>query len=183
MNEEDTTLPLSLLVSRRVIEETVSRLAAQISDDYREKHLVAVGVLKGAFIFMADLVRQIDVPLEIDFVTVSSYGSGTNSSRTITVHQDITTDLSGKDVLVIEDIVDTGHTLCYLADHLKARGARSVRLCALADKPSRREQDVTIDYLGFTVPDQFVVGYGLDFDNRFRYLPDIYALEAHHDQG
>lgn len=173
--------PHSILVARSVIEQTVARLATEIARDYRGKDLVAIGVLKGAFIFMADLVRQINIPLEIDFVTVSSYGSGMESSGRITVHQDITTDVREKNVLVIEDIVDTGHTIRYLIEHLKAKGARSVRLCALADKPSRREQEVAIDYLGFTVPDRFVVGYGLDFDNCFRYLPDIYALEEHDD--
>ncbi|TFH37287.1 MAG: hypoxanthine phosphoribosyltransferase [Dehalococcoidia bacterium] len=173
---------LTLLISRSVIEETVMRLAAQISEDYRGKELVAVGILKGAFIFMADLVRRLDIPLEVDFVTVSSYGSCTESSRTVTMRHDMTTDVNGKDVLVIEDIVDSGHTVCFVVEHLKARGAASVRMCALADKPSRREQDVRIDYLGFTVPDKFVVGYGLDFDNKFRYLPDIYALEGHATQ-
>ncbi len=175
------TMPQTILVSRRVIEETVSRLAAEIANDYQGKNLVAVGVLKGAFIFMADLVRQINMPLEIDFITVSSYNDGTESSGTITVHQDITTDVKGKDVLVIEDILDTGYTLCFLLEHLKVRGARNVRLCALADKPSRRTHNVAIDYLGFTVPDRFIVGYGLDYDNRFRYLPDMYALEEYDD--
>lgn len=174
---------ISLLVSRSVIEETVSRLAAQISEDYRGRQLVVVGILKGSFIFMADLVRKLDVPLEVDFITVSSYSSGTESCRTVSLSHDLTTDVRGKDILVIEDIVDSGHTLCYVVEHLTARGASSVRLCALADKPSRREKDVRIDYLGFTVPDKFVVGYGLDFDNKFRYLPDIYALEHHVGKG
>jgi len=168
---------LTMLLSRSVIDQTVARLAAQITTDYRGRELVAVGILKGAFIFMADLVRQLDIPLEVDFVTVSSYGSGTESSRIVTMRQDLSTDVSGKHVLVIEDIVDSGHTVCHVVEHILARGAASVRLCSLADKPSRRERAVTIDYLGFTVPDRFVVGYGLDFDNKFRYLPDIYALE------
>ena len=170
---------LTMLISRSVIEQTVARLAEEITNDYRGREMVAVGILKGAFIFMADLVRQIDIPLEVDFVTVSSYGSGTESSRTVTMRQDLSTDVKGKDVLVIEDIVDSGYTVCHVIEHLIARGAASVRLCALADKPSRRERPVAIDYLGFTVPDRFVVGYGLDFDNKFRYLPDIYALENH----
>ena len=169
---------LTLLIPRSVIEQTVARLAAQITEDYRDRQLVAVGILKGAFIFMADLVRRLDIPLEVDFITVSSYGSGTESSRIITLRQDLTTDIRGKHVLVIEDIVDSGHTVCYVLEHLAAAGAASVRLCALADKPSRREASVRLDYLGFTVPDRFVVGYGLDFDNKFRYLPDIYALES-----
>ncbi len=170
---------LSLLIPRSAIEQTVARLAAQITEDYRGRQLVAVGVLKGAFIFMADLIRQLDIPLEIDFVAVSSYGGATESSRTVVMQHDLATDVRGKDVLVIEDIVDSGHTLCYLLKHLKGKGVASIRLCALADKPSRRELSVTIDYLGFTVPDRFVVGYGLDFDNKFRYLPDIYAVETY----
>jgi len=169
---------LTLLIPRSVIEQTVARLAAQITEDYRDRQLVAVGILKGAFIFMADLVRRLDIPLEVDFITVSSYGSGTESSRIITLRQDLTTDIRGKHVLVIEDIVDSGHTVRYVLEHLAAGGAASVRLCALADKTSRREVSVRLDYLGFTVPDRFVVGYGLDFDNKFRYLPDIYALES-----
>lgn len=168
---------LTLLIPRGVIDQTVARMAAQITEDYRGRELVAVGILKGAFIFMADLVRRLDIPLEVDFLTVSSYDSGTVSCRTIALRQDLTTDIKGKHVLVIEDIVDSGHTVCYVLEHLSRIGAASVRLCALADKPSRREMPVKLDYLGFTVPDRFVVGYGLDFDNKFRYLPDIYALE------
>jgi hypoxanthine phosphoribosyltransferase len=168
---------LTMLISKSVIEQTVARLAAEITEDYHGRQLVAVGILKGAFIFMADLVRQLGIPLEVDFVMVSSYGSGTESSRRVTMRHDLTTDVTGKDILVIEDIVDSGHTVGYVVEHLISKGAASVRLCALADKPSRRERNITIDYLGFTVPDRFVVGYGLDFDNKFRYLPDIYALE------
>ena len=168
---------LSLLVSHGVIEENVSRLAAQITADYRGRPLVAIGILKGAFIFMADLVRQIGIPLEIDFMAVSSYGSGTESSRCITMVKEPSSDVRGKDVLVVEDIVDSGNTVSFVMQHLRARGACSVRLCALADKPSRRETCVVIDYLGFTVPDRFLVGYGLDFDNKYRCLPDIYCME------
>ncbi len=170
---------ITLLVSRGDIALAVSRLAARINEDYRGRQLVVVGILKGSFIFMADLVRQLEIPVEVDFITVSSYGSGTESCRTVSLCHDLATDVTGRDVLVIEDIVDTGHTVCYIVEHLVAHGASSVRLCALADKPSRRERDIRIDYLGFTVPDKFVVGYGLDFDNKFRYLPDIYTLEHH----
>lgn len=168
---------LNLLIPRRDIDRTVSRLAGQISEDYSGRQLLAVGVLKGAFIFMADLVRQIEIPLEVDFVTVSSYGSGSESSRRIRVLQDMTLPVKDKDVLIVEDIVDSGYTASYILQHAKDMGARSVALCALADKPSRRETPIEIAYLGFTVPDKFVVGYGLDFDNKFRYLPDIYAIE------
>ena len=168
---------LSLLIHHNDIEQTVSRIASRISDDYRGRPLLVVGILKGAFIFMADLVRQISIPIEIDFVTVSSYGSGTESSRRIRLMQDMTTQVKDKDVLIVEDIVDSGYTLSYVMQHAKDIGARSVAVCALADKPSRRETAVDVSYLGFTVPDKFSVGYGLDFDNKFRYLPDIYALE------
>ncbi len=174
---------LSLLIPRDAIEQAVSRLAARITEDYRDGQIVAVGILKGSFIFMADLVRQIGIPVEIDFVIVSSYGGGTESSRCIAMVHDLTIDVTGKDVLVVEDIVDTGHTVSYVMQHLRARGARSVRLCALADKPSRREAIVPIDYLGFTVPDTFLVGYGLDFDNKYRCLPDIYRMEEHGSVG
>lgn len=174
---------LSLLVSHSVIEENVSRLAGQITEDYRGRPLVAIGILKGAFIFMADLVRQIGIPLEIDFMAVSSYGCGTESSRCVTMVKEPSSDVRGKDVLVVEDIVDSGNTVSFVMQHLRARGACSVRLCALADKPSRRETDVVIDYLGFTVPDRFLVGYGLDFDNQYRCLPDIYSMEEHGSEG
>ena len=169
---------LSLLIARHDIERTVSRLAGQISEDYRGRQLVVVGVLKGAFIFMADLVRQIEIPLEVDFVTVSSYGSGGESSRRIRLLQDVTIPVKDKDVLIVEDIIDSGYTASYILHHSKDTGARSVAICALADKPSRRETPIEIAYLGFTVPDKFVVGYGLDFDNKFRYLPDIYTIET-----
>ena len=170
---------LSVLIPRGDIEYAVARLGRQIGIDYSGCDLVAVGILKGSFIFMADLVRQIGLPLEIDFVTVSSYGSGTKSPGNISVLHDLRVDVRDKDVLVIEDIVDSGHTISYVMKHIAEKGARSVRLCTLADKPSRRETPVHIDYLGFTVPNKFVVGYGLDFDNKFRYLPDICALENH----
>ena len=171
---------LELLISRQDIEQSVSRRAAEISAGYRGRDLVVVGILKGAFIFMADLVRQLELPLEVDFITVSSYGGGTETSRSISLRQELTTDVNGKDTLVVEDIVDSGHTVDFVCRHLKGLGASSVSVCALADKPSRREVPVDIDYVGFAVPDAFVVGYGLDFDNKFRYLPDIYALE-HND--
>jgi len=178
--KEPTVRGLELLIPRGDIEHAVSRLAAEISADYRGHELVVVGILKGSFIFMADLVRQLDLPLEVDFIMVTSYGGGTESCRHVALCQELTTDVKGKDALVVEDIVDTGYTVEFVARHLRDLGATSVSVCALADKPSRREVPVDIDYVGFAVPDAFVVGYGLDFDNKFRYLPDIYALE-HND--
>jgi len=180
MLKEPMAKGLELLIPRKDIEQAVSRLAAEISADYRGRKLVVVGILKGAFIFMADLVRQLDLPIEVDFITVSSYGGGTETSRKVSLQQGLTTDVRGKDALIVEDIVDTGYTVDFVCRYLKELGASSVSVCALADKPSRREIPVDIDYIGFAVPDAFVVGYGLDFDNKFRYLPDIYALE-HND--
>jgi len=138
---------------------------------------VLVAILKGAFIFMADLVRRLDFPLEVEFVRLSSYGQGKESSGRVQVLCDIYTEIRGRHVLVIEDIVDTGLTIAFLLDYLKKRQPASLKLCSLADKPSRRQIPVSIDYLGFTVPDRFIVGYGTDWDERFRYLPDICFVE------
>lgn len=163
----------TVLIDRRQIADTVSRLAAEISCDYRGKNPLLVAVLKGSFIFVADLVRLLDFPLEVDFIRLSSYGSGRESCGKVEVVHEIGADIEGRHVLVVEDIVDTGLTISFLLDYLKKKGAASVKLCSLADKPSRRQVPVSIDYLGFTVPDKFIVGYGIDWDEKFRYLPDI----------
>jgi hypoxanthine phosphoribosyltransferase len=168
---------LKILISRDEIAEATDRLASEIKRDYQGKQPLLIGVLKGSFVFMADLIRQLDLPLEIDFIRLSSYGSAKESSGKVRVVQGVKTPIKGRDVLVIEDIVDTGITTSFLFDYLRKRKPASLKLCALTDKPSRRKVPVSIDYLGLSLPNKFVVGYGLDFDQRFRNLPDIYALE------
>jgi len=168
---------LKILISRDDIAKAVDRLACEIQRDYQGKQPLLIGVLKGSFVFMADLIRQLDLPPELDFVRLSSYGSARESSGKVRVVQGVKTSIKGRDVLVVEDIVDTGTTISFLLDYLKKKKPASLKLCALADKPSRRRVPVPIDYCGFSVPDKFVVGYGLDYDERFRNLPDIYVIE------
>ena len=169
-----------ILVSEAELEATVSRLAAQIDADYKgsDKKLVLLCILKGSIVFMGDLMKKLTVPVEIDCMKVSSYGSGTTSSGSVKIHLDVTRpDLSDCDFLIIEDIIDSGYTLSYLTDYLKLRGARSVKTCALLDKPARRKVQFTPDYVGLEIPDEFVVGYGLDYDERFRALPYVGVLK------
>jgi hypoxanthine phosphoribosyltransferase len=168
---------LHVLFSKEAIDSAVDRLAAAISRDYRGKDLLCIGILKGSFIFMADLVRRLDLPLKLDFMRLSSYGSGTQTSGTVRVVQALRSAVRGRHVLVVEDIIDTGITVAFLLDYLKKKRPASVRLCTLLDKPSRRRIPVTIDYTGLTVPDKFLVGYGLDCAEKFRNLPEIYYLE------
>ena len=168
---------LKILISRDEIANAVDRLASEIERDYQGKQPLLIGVLKGAFVFMADLIRQLDLPLELEFVRLSSYGAARESSGSVRVIQGLKTPIKGRDVLVIEDIVDTGITISFLLDYLRKKKPASLKLCVLTDKPSRRRVPVSIDYLGFTVPDKFVVGYGLDFDEKFRYLPEICVIE------
>ena len=166
-----------VLLSREQIDAGVRRLAAEIKRDYQGKYPLLIGILKGSFMFMADLIRFLDFPLEVDFVRLASYGTGRESSGKIKVLQALKAEVRGREVLVIEDIVDTGLTTSFLLDYLRKKKAASVKLCALTDKPSRRQTPVTIDYLGFTVPDKFLVGYGLDWNEKFRNLPDICFIE------
>ena len=170
--------PCPLLIGRGEIAAAVSRLAGEISRDYRDKRPILVAVLKGAFIFLADLVRLLDFPLEVEFVRLSSYGRGKESSGRVKVLCDLNTEVRGRHVLVVEDIVDTGLTISFLLDFLRKQQPASVKLCSLTDKPSRRRVPVHIDYLGFTVPDRFIVGYGTDWDENFRCLPDIRFVEG-----
>ena len=168
------------LVSEAEIDATVSRIAAEIDRDYadRSKGLLLLCILKGSVVFMGDLMKKLTVPVEIDCMKVSSYGSGTTSSGSVKIHLDVTRpDLSDCDFLIIEDIIDSGYTLSYLTDYLKLRGARSVKTCALLDKPARRKVEFTPDYVGIEIPDEFVVGYGLDYDERFRALPYVGVLK------
>jgi len=168
---------LSLLFTKDEIEATVNRLAAEIRRDYLTKHPILIGILKGSFMFMADLIRLLDFPLEVEFIRLSSYGRGTESSGKIKIVQRLQSRIKDRHVLVIDDIIDTGLTTRFLLDYLSQKKPASLKLCVLNDKPSRRQVPVIIDYLGFTVPNKFIVGYGLDWDERFRHLPDIYVVE------
>ena len=168
---------LRILFTGEEIEAKVKTLAGEIRRDYQDKHPLLIGVLKGSFMFMADLIRLLDFPLEVEFIRLSSYGGGRESSGKVRVVQGLRSPIKGRDVLVIEDIVDTGLTISFLLDYLRKKMPASLKLCALTDKPSRRQVPVTIDYLGFTLPNKFVVGYGLDWDEKFRYLPDICFIE------
>ena len=165
-----------VLIDSETIENRVKEIARDIDRDFADKRLVMVGILKGSFIFFGDLVRNLTIPAEIEFMKVSSYGSGTVSSGEIKVSLDIgREDLSECDLLVVEDIIDSGKTLSKLVPYL-AKRARSVKTCTLLDKPERREVDFSTDYCGFTIPDEFVVGYGLDYDEKYRTLPDVCIL-------
>ena len=165
-----------ILFSEEQLKERVAQIAAQIDRDYAGKELMLVSVLRGSFIFMADLVRAITVPCRVDFMAVSSYGSGTVSSGQVQITKDLSEDITGRHLLVVEDILDSGNTLSYLLEVLRARKPASIRLCTLLDKPERRVKPVQLDYTGFTIPDAFVVGYGLDYDEHYRNLPYIGVL-------
>ncbi len=171
------TEKLRVLIGREEIAGKVAELAAQISQDYRDSNPLLLGVLKGSFIFLSDLVRALTIPVEIDFVRLASYGAGTETSGKVRVVHGLRRSIRGRHVIVVEDITDTGLTIQHLTGYLKRRHPASVKLCALFDKPQRRRVPVSIDYLGFTLPDAFVVGYGLDFNEKFRHLPELYVLE------
>jgi hypoxanthine phosphoribosyltransferase len=166
----------SVLITEDEIRRKVAEMAQQISRDYEGKEVILVGVLVGAVVFLADLLRAMEVPVSVDFVAISSYGKDTRSSGVVRILKDLDINIESKHVLIVEDIVDTGLTLKYLVDNLSARSPATLRVCALLDKPSRRKIPVTIHYLGFTVPDKFVIGYGLDFDQRYRNLPFVGVL-------
>jgi hypoxanthine phosphoribosyltransferase len=167
-----------ILIRGEQIQAKVKELAERIGRDYRDKDPVLVGVLNGAFVFLADLMRYLDLPCTVDFVSWSSYGKDTSSSGIFRIMKDLETNVESKHVLVVEDIIDTGLTLHYLLDTIRARRPASVRVAALLDKPSRRKIEAKADYLGFQIPDAFVVGYGLDFAQRYRNLPFIGILKA-----
>ena len=173
----DSQPKLHSLFPRAEIEAAVSRLASEIARDYHGKNPLLIGILKGSFMFMADLVRLLDFPLEVDFIRLSSYGSSQQTSGRVEVVQGLRSPVKDRDILLVEDIVDTGITINFLMDYLKKEKPASLRLCSLTEKPSRRQVETVIDYLGFTVPDKFLVGYGLDFDEKYRNLPDICVLE------
>jgi len=166
------------LISEKKLQKRIKELGKKISRDYKGKKLVLIGVLKGAFVFMADLLREINIPVEIDFIQVSSYGASKTSSGVIKIKKDVDLPIVGKHVLLVEDIVDYGYTLNYLLKFIKAKKAKSVRVCAMLDKPSRREVEVPIAYKGFEVPNKFIVGWGLDDAEKNRNLPYVASLES-----
>ena len=168
-----------ILVSEEELKEINRRLGQKITEDFKDKKLFIVGILKGSIYFMTDLTRNIDLPLEIDFLAVSSYGGSTRSSGEVRILKDLSKSIEGYDVLLIEDILDTGRTLSYVSEMLRTRKANSITICTLLDKPERRAPDVDLvpDYVGCDVPNEFVVGYGLDYDQKYRNLPYIGVLK------
>ena len=168
---------IDVMISAKSIAARVEALADEISTHFRDtEKLVVVGMLRGSFVFIADVVRELDLPVEVDFLEVSSYGDGMESSREVRILKDLRGEISGRDVLVVEDIVDTGHTLAHVIEFLKTRGPSRLETCALLDKPSRREVRVKATWTGFEIPDEFVVGYGIDYAQRNRNLPYIGAV-------
>jgi hypoxanthine phosphoribosyltransferase len=168
---------LRVLIPAARIQTRIKELGAQIAADYPEGNLFLLGILKGAFVFLSDLARAIERPVKIDFIGISSYGKGKTSSGEVKLTRDLDSTIEGADVLVVEDIVDSGVTLTYLVHVLEQRRPRSIRIAALLDKPERRKTPVKVDYVGFQIPDEFVIGYGLDFAEDYRNLSDVCVLE------
>lgn len=166
-----------IFYSEKEIQSVVTQIGRQISVDYRNKDLLLVSILKGSVLFMTDLMRQIDLPCAIDFMAVSSYVSGTKTSGVVQILKDLSSPIEGKDVLIVEDILDSGLTLDYVMNLLRTRNPKSLRICTLFDKPSRRQAQIKADYVGFEVPDEFIVGYGLDYNEKYRNLPYIGVLK------
>ena len=166
-----------VLIGQQEIAARINQLSLEIRETYQDQNPLLVGILKGSFVFMADLVRVLAIPLEVEFIRLSSYGQRTESSGKVKVVQGLRSPVKGRDVLIVEDIIDSGLTVTYLLDYLRKKKPASLRLCTLTDKPARHQVPVKIDYLGFTVPDRFLVGYGLDWDEKYRYLPDICVLD------
>ncbi len=167
----------SILISEEKLQKKVHELATKISADYEGKELLFVTVLKGSFVFAADLFRQITIPASVDFMAVSSYGSTSKSSGVVKILKDLDHPIEGKDVIIVEDILDSGLTLSYIREMLLQRGANSLKICTILNKPERRKADVVADYVGFDIPDEFVVGYGLDYDEKYRNLPFVGILK------
>jgi hypoxanthine phosphoribosyltransferase len=168
-----------VLIDQDTLAARVAELGAEVSADYEGRDLLLIGVLKGAVFFMADLMRHLTVPCEVDFMAISSYGDATDSSGIVRILKDLDINIEGRDVLVVEDIIDSGLTLSYLIRNLESREPASLEVCALLTKPSRREIDVPVRYVGFEIPNKFVVGYGLDFAERYRNLPYVGVLDEH----
>lgn len=166
-----------ILISEEELSKIVKELGAKITEDYKDKNLLLVSILKGSVTFMADLMREINIPCNIDFMAVSSYGSGTKSSGVVKIIKDLDSSIEGKDLLIVEDILDSGRTLNYIKEILLARNPKSIRICTLFDKPERRDVDLYADYIGSKVPNEFIVGYGLDYTEYYRNLPYIGVLK------
>lgn len=166
-----------VLIDEETLQKKVRELGAQITKDYEGKDLLVVCILKGAVMFVSDLVKRIDLPLEIDFMAVSSYGNSTKSSGVVRILKDLNKEINGRDILIVEDIIDSGLTLSYLVDNLKSRNPNSVEICTLLDKPENRKANLNAKYVGFLVPDEFVVGYGLDYAEKYRNIPYIAVLK------
>ena len=167
-----------ILIGRSDIARRVREVAGDVSRDFAAGEVIVVGVLKGSFIFMADLIREITIPCRMDFIRAASYGDGSESSGRITITKDIELDIAGRDVLIVEDIIDTGLTLKSIVDTLKDRNPRSLKVCAFLDKRKRRKVPFEADYVCFAIDDGFVIGYGLDFNEEYRYLPDVYVVQT-----
>jgi hypoxanthine phosphoribosyltransferase len=166
-----------ILIDRDVLQRRIEELGEEISADYAGRDLLLIGVLKGAVFFMADLMRNLTIPCEIDFMAISSYGDSTDSSGVVRILKDLDINIEGRDVLIVEDIIDSGLTLSYLMRNLEAREPASLEICSLLTKPDRREADVPVRYVGFEIPNRFVIGYGLDFGERYRNLPYVGVLD------
>lgn len=166
-----------ILIDEDSLQAKIRELGAKITEDYKGKELLLICVLKGAVVFVSDLMKRIDLPLEIDFMAVSSYGSDTKTSGVVRILKDLNQGIEGKNVLIVEDIIDSGLTLSYLIENLKARGPESVEICTILDKPDRRKTNIDIKYTGFQVPDEFVIGYGLDYAEKYRNLPFVAVLK------
>lgn len=167
----------NVMISEKQLQDRIDVLAKQIREDYVGKNLIVVGILKGACVFVSDLIRRIDLPMTLDFMSVSSYGMSTESSGVVRILKDLDMDITDMDVLIVEDIIDSGLTLNYLREYLGARHVKSLKICTLLDKPQRRKTEVKADYVGFTVEDKFIVGYGIDCKEQYRNLPYIAAVE------
>lgn len=168
------TIPL---LGKSEIKKCIRKLAQQLNSDYQDKSPIIVCILKGAFVFLADLIRQLKFPLKVDFLSVSSYGDATRTSGVVKIIKDIAIDIEGEDVLLVEDVVDTGLTLSYIFDFLRRKNPRSIKICALLEKRVRRAKKIKVDYRGFLIPNKYVIGYGLDFSEKYRNLPDISTME------
>ncbi len=168
----------TVMITEEQIQQRAREIGQQIAEDYRGERIVLIGILRGAVLWMGDIMKNTDLDMIIDFMAVSSYGGSKKSSGIVKINKDLDTDIEGKHVIIVEDIVDSGYTLNYLKEYLEHRNAKSVRICTLLDKPTGRKADVEVDYIGFEVEDKFIVGYGLDFDQKYRNLPYISFLEG-----